>query len=101
MENKIGNTLKVIRVAAGINQAAMAKKLEITQNYLSLVENNHKEPSLSFLKKFASSFDIPLGYFLWLALDKQENTEEKELRDKMDILLKELLIGRRSENVPR
>ena len=99
MENKIGNTLKVIRVAAGINQAAMAKKLEITQNYLSLVENNHKEPSLSFLKKFAASFDIPLGYFLWLALDKQEKNEEKELREKMDSLLEQILVGRRKENV--
>ena len=99
METKIGNTLKVLRVAAGINQATMAKKLEITQNYLSLVENNHKEPSLSFLKKFASSFDIPLGYFLWLALDKQENNEEIELREKMDLLLEQILVGRRKENV--
>lgn len=98
---KLGQTLKILRVASGLRQATLAKELEVTPNYLSLVENDRREPSLAFLKKFAIRLDVPLGYFLWLALGNTGSEEEVDLRDKMDALLTELLRDKRNEEKAR
>jgi transcriptional regulator with XRE-family HTH domain len=87
----IGSTLKLLRVASDLKQISLAKDLDVTANYLSLVENGKKEPSLTFLKKFSQRLNIPLGYFLWIALEDISLPEEFDLKDKMDRLLVSIL----------
>jgi transcriptional regulator with XRE-family HTH domain len=87
----IGSTLKLLRVASDLKQSSLAKDLNITANYLSLVENGKKEPSLTFLKKFSQRLNIPLGYFLWIALEDISLPEELNLKDKMARLLVNIL----------
>lgn len=94
----IGQTLKLLRTAAGRKQADLAGDLGITTNYLSLVENGHREPSLTFLKKFAEELDVALGYLLWLALDEQKSSEAAELKERMNDLLTHLIRPSRSES---
>jgi len=81
----------MLRVAANLRQGDLAKKLNVTPNYLSSVENGKKEPSLTFLRNFSKSMEVSLGYLLWLALEKGELSEEKELKEKMDRLLVEII----------
>ena len=83
----IGSTLKLLRTASNLTQGFLAKELKVTANYLSLIENGRKEPSLTFLKRFAKKLDIPLGYFIWLALEENSSKEEIDLKRKMDALL--------------
>ena len=95
----IGLTLKLLRTASNLTQSSLAKDLNVTANYLSLVENGRKEPSLTFLKKFSKRLDSPLGYFLWLALEENESTEELSLKRKMDELLVNLM-RQKGNNTP-
>ena len=83
----IGSTLKLLRTASNLTQISLAKDLNVTANYLSLIENGRKEPSLTFLKRFSKKLDAPLGYFLWLALEESSSQEEIDLKRKMDELL--------------
>ena len=83
----IGSTLKLLRTASNLTQSSLAKDLNVTANYLSLLENGRKEPSLTFLKRFSKKLDAPLGYFLWLALEENRSQEEFDLKHKMDELL--------------
>ena len=83
----IGSTLKLLRTASNLKQSSLAKDLDITANYLSLIENGRKEPSLTFLKRFAKKMDTPLGYLIWLALDENRSQEEIDLKRKMNELL--------------
>jgi transcriptional regulator with XRE-family HTH domain len=87
----IGSTLKLLRVASDLKQSSLAKDLDITANYLSLVESGKKEPSLTFLKKFAQRLNVPLGYFLWIALEDISSPEELNLKEKMNRLLVSIL----------
>jgi transcriptional regulator with XRE-family HTH domain len=87
----IGSTLKLLRTASNLTQTSLAKDLNVTANYLSLVENGRKEPSLTFLKKVSKILDAPLGYFLWLALQDTRSPEELNLKQRMDELLVNLL----------
>ena len=61
----IGKGIKFVRVAAGLRQGEMAKSLEISQNYLSLLENNKAEPSIGLVKRISELFGVPASYILW------------------------------------
>jgi len=61
----IGKGIKFVRVASGLRQGKMADFLNITQNYLSLLENNKAEPSVMLLKKISRTFGVPASFLLW------------------------------------
>ncbi|MBK9526113.1 MAG: helix-turn-helix transcriptional regulator [Bacteroidetes bacterium] len=46
-------TISKLRKSRKITQDDLAKKCDITQAYLPLIENNRKEPNLSTLKTIA------------------------------------------------
>lgn len=88
----IGKGLRFIRVAAGLQQKDLAQRLGISQNYLSLLENNKAEPSLSLLRKVSDEFDIPTSFLLWEenAVDKEVNPEIREHYERLRQLIHEL-----------
>jgi transcriptional regulator with XRE-family HTH domain len=62
----LGQAAKLIRTASGIKQKEIAKRLGVTPNYISMVENGKREPSISFLRELAVVFNVPVGlFFLW------------------------------------
>jgi transcriptional regulator with XRE-family HTH domain len=74
----VGRSIKFARVAAGITQKELAGRLDVTPNYLSLVENNKREPSISFLRNLANEMALPLGLlFLNVETDLSEVSPEE------------------------
>ena len=62
----LGNSIKLIRTAREISQRDLARELKISANYLSLVESDKREPSLSFLKRLAKALQVPMKmFFMW------------------------------------
>lgn len=61
----IGKGIRFVRVASGLRQGEIARRLGISQNYLSLLENNKAEPSMALLKKMSQVFGIPASFLLW------------------------------------
>jgi transcriptional regulator with XRE-family HTH domain len=62
----LGQVTKLIRTASGLRQNELAKRLRVTANYISMVENGKREPSVSFLRELARVFNVPVGlFFLW------------------------------------
>lgn len=56
----LGQTIKSIRKQKGLKQNQFAELCEITQAYLSQIENNLKEPNLSTLKVISDKLETPL-----------------------------------------
>lgn len=85
----IGKTIKFLRIAKGLKQSELSERLKVSTNYISLVENDKREPSLSFLKELAKSLDIPVGLlFLELDMSKKEvSPQERDLLMKMRDLM--------------
>jgi transcriptional regulator with XRE-family HTH domain len=76
----VGRAVRFARVAAGIKQKDLAGRLDISPNYLSLVENDKRDPSISFLRNLASEIGIPLGLLFHNFGDSSEaSPEEKAL----------------------
>lgn len=57
----IGKNIKILRASKEIRQKELAKTLGITQNYLSMIENGSKKPSLTLLEKLADILNVPLS----------------------------------------
>ncbi len=63
---ELARAIKLTRTASGMKQKEIAVKVGVTPNYLSLVENGKREPSISFLKRLATVLGVPVGlFFLW------------------------------------
>jgi transcriptional regulator with XRE-family HTH domain len=73
----LGKTIKTLRKQKDMTQDAFAEKCEITQTYLSQIENNQKEPNLSILKKISKKLDVPLPIIFYLSMNSEDVPEEK------------------------
>lgn len=70
----IGEALRLLRIFNGYKSAELAEKLEISQSYVSEIENNKKQPTIDILDKYAAIFDMKKSTLLLFA----ESLEEDE-----------------------
>lgn len=81
----LGSAIKLIRTGKGVKQRALATELNVSANYLSLLEAGKREPSISFLRRLARQLEVPIGmFFLWQdpQTSNVRNTDQvRELRD--------------------
>jgi DNA-binding XRE family transcriptional regulator len=56
----LGQTIRAAREARGLTQADLAARAHIAQAYLSYLEQDQREPSLSIAARIARELDIPL-----------------------------------------
>lgn len=61
---KVGNTLKSERESAGITQTELARRVKTNQSYISSIEANAKNPTLSFIGKLCWALDVSLSSFV-------------------------------------
>lgn len=79
----LGQTIKSIRKQKGLKQNQFAELCDITQAYLSQIENNLKEPNLSTLKVISDKLETPLPILFFLSLDYKDVKPEKAEAFKM------------------
>lgn len=54
----INESLRLLRVFHDLKAIDLAKKLSISQSYLSEIENGKKKPSLELIEKYSEVFRI-------------------------------------------
>lgn len=92
MSAKSSQLIKLARVAEGISQDELASRLEVSKNYISLVENNRREPSLDFLKRASIALEIPFVLLMWNKSEcpKAKTKEEQAILLQLDKLSEKL-----------
>ncbi len=70
----IGKALKLCRTAKDLSLEALAERAEISVSYLSRIENQKREPTLSLVSKLADALAIPVPVLVFLASDSGELT---------------------------
>lgn len=96
MNMNIGICIKTIRKNKGLNQTQLANLCGITVTYLSLIENDKKDPTLSLLRTIAISLQIPLPILLFMSLDDNDIADSKKelfcmIKPSIDFILQNLL----------
>ncbi|ANH81653.1 hypothetical protein A8C56_12280 [Niabella ginsenosidivorans] len=88
----LGNTIKNIRKNKGFTQGQFATECNITQTYLSQIENNQKEPNLSVIKTIAEKLDVPLPILFFLSITEEDvKPEKKEMFNAVGDTVKEII----------
>lgn len=72
----IGKALKLIRQYHNKSQKDMAQILNISNSYLSEIENNKKSVSFELLSKYSETFSIPMSSILFF-YENQNNSHVK------------------------
>ena len=57
-EDTMGEALRLLRIFNGYKSAELAKKLELSQSYVSELENGKKQPTMEVLDKYAKVFEM-------------------------------------------
>lgn len=71
----IGEALRLLRIFNGYKSAELAQKIEISQSYVSEIENNKKQPTMEILDKYAAIFDMKKSTLLLFAESLEDDIE--------------------------
>lgn len=74
---KIGAIIKKLRTKRKIRQKDFAEKCGISQTYLSQIENDDRNPTISVLEKISEVLSIPYPVLSFLTLNEESIAEEK------------------------
>lgn len=74
----LGEVVKKLRKKRKMSQGDLCEKVDVTQPYLSMIENNKADPALSRLKKIAIALDVPLSILFWFTLSEDEIHHDKK-----------------------
>ena len=64
----LGTTIRKLRMASGLSQAELARRAHVSASFLSLVERDRREPTLTVLRRIADELRVPFGVVLVAAL---------------------------------
>lgn len=72
---KIGGVIRKCRKLKGMTQLQLSNLSDISESYLSLIEQDKRQTTLSNLESIAIALQVPVSILVFLA-DKQESISE-------------------------
>lgn len=88
----LGKAIKTTRTARGLTQQELAQRANLSVSYLSLLEKNKRDPSLSSIESIALALNIPMSIMMFLAADRRElDMIDKGFVEKMSYAIYELV----------
>ena len=68
----VGQAIRLCRTQRKASQTDVAQKASCSVSYLSMLENNKRDPTLSTVTKIAEALHVPVGLLFVLAADQKE-----------------------------
>nr|WP_279612974.1 helix-turn-helix transcriptional regulator [Burkholderia sp. BCC1644] len=88
----MGQAIKMCRTRRSLSQAELAGLAGCSISYLSMLESNQRDPSLSTLKSLAGALRIPTEILFFLGSDRDELVGmDKELSGQLARVALEML----------
>jgi transcriptional regulator with XRE-family HTH domain len=83
-----------VRKSANLNQTEFAEKLNLTKNYISLIENGNRVPSDRTVSDICREFGVNR---VWLETGVGDPFQPKDKREELKAVFADVLSGRQSE----
>ena len=77
---RLGMTIKKLRLERGFSQKALAEEADLTPSFVSLIENDHRVPSMSVIRRMASALGVLEEVLIWDAVELPHNLNEDDRR---------------------
>lgn len=68
----VGQAIRWFRQRLGISQGDVARRAACSVSYLSLLENNKRDPTLSTVAKIADALHVPVGTLFLVAAEPSD-----------------------------
>jgi len=68
----VGQAIRLCRTQRNASQTVVAQKANCSVSYLSMLENNKRDPTLSTLTRIASALRVPIGVLFVLAAETKD-----------------------------
>ena len=79
----MGEALRLLRIFNGYKSAELAKMLELSQSYVSELENNKKQPTIEVLDKYAKVFDMKKSTLLLFAEALENDSDDIDKKQRV------------------
>lgn len=80
----VGQAIRLCRNQRGVSQSDIAHQASCSVSYLSMLENNKRDPTLSTISKIAQALDVPVGLLFILASDNRDlESVDLDVTDKL------------------
>lgn len=76
-----GRTIKKYREKLKFTQEELAFRVHVTPTYISALEHNRKEPSLTLLSHISNAFRIPQEILYWDAISFPSSLKTKHAKE--------------------
>ncbi len=81
---KLGAAIKELRRESDLRQKKLAQRVGVSQSYLSQVENEHKDPNLSTIRRIAEEVGVSVPILFFLSMDSDDvRPDRKEAFDQI------------------
>ncbi len=78
----LNRALRLLRTFHQLSQTELAKRLKISNSYLSEIETGNKNPGLDLLEKYALIFNIPVSSILLFSEKLNGDRSSEKIRVK-------------------
>ena len=75
---KFGEAIKMYRGKAGLSQVALARKVGIVAPYLSAIEHDKREPSVSLIRSIGKELRIAPEVLFWESIQLKSNLPSED-----------------------
>lgn len=88
---KLGRAFRMARSRAGLRQNELAQALDVSPTYISMLENDRRDPSWSFICRACDTLALPVPMLLLLAAEANGMLKPSSGRTAVQAALMELL----------
>lgn len=84
---KLGKQVKKLRKHQGLTQREFARRIpgQPDLTYIGKIERGDQDPSLKLLRRMATAYDVPLGYFFLEKSQAQAEAMDRYLRVSLSV----------------
>lgn len=93
----LGEAIKLCRTRRGLTQTELAERSGVSVSYLSMLEQNKRDPSLKTIEKIAGGIGLPASLLILIAADPRElEPVDRTIAEKVSHLVLTLLREKRN-----
>lgn len=89
----IGSTIKLCREARKFTLQDLADKADLSKSYLSRVENNQRDPTITALEKISLALNIPLNIIILLSENEETNDDFSDINHMLKKTIMDTLVN--------
>ncbi|EES5384844.1 helix-turn-helix transcriptional regulator [Escherichia coli] len=89
----IGSTIKLCREARKLTLQELSDRTDLTKSYLSRIENNQRDPTITALEKISLALHIPINIIILLSESEETNDEFSDINHMLKKTIMDTLVN--------